>query len=144
MTKQTAIQVAKWLVAKEHISAATPVIVQIGRRTYPAGKYSENHNGAKEERLYLIGELPPLHNRRRVCYSTGDDTTWHLLAWQRTACREWQEVQFGNSHFILARFSALHSWAADQCGRRPYRRIEMRITEVGPPLSKQRTEEKQS
>ena len=140
MENQTAIQVAKWLVAREHISTATPVIVQIGKREYAGARFTTG----QEERLYLIGELPPLHNQRRVCYSTGDDTTWHLLAWQRTACSEWREVQFGNSHFLLARFSALHSWAADQCGRRPYRRIEMRITEVGPPLSKQRTEEKQS
>ena len=138
MENQTAIQVAKWLVAKEHISAATPVIVQTGRRTYPAGKYTENHNGADEERLYLIGELPPLHNRRRVCYTTDADIeeTWHLLAWQRTTCTEWQEVHFGNSHFLLARFSSLHSWAADQCGRRPYRRIPMVVTEVGPLISK--------
>lgn len=140
MTKQTAIQVAKWLVAREHISAATPVIVQIGKREYAGARFTTG----QEERLYLVGELPPLHSRRRVCYSTGDDTTWHLLAWQRTACSEWREVQIGNSHFLLGRFSALHTWAADQCGRRPYRRIEMRITEVGPPLSKQRTEEKQS
>ena len=134
MENQTAIQVAKWLLAREHISTATPVIVKIGRRTYSAAKYFESHNGADEERLYLIGDLPPLHSRRRVCYTTdaAAEDTWHLISWQRTACTEWQEVHFGNSHFILARFSSLHSWAADQCGRRPYRQIEMRVTEVGP------------
>jgi hypothetical protein len=141
MVKQTAISVAKWLLTQEHVSAATPVAIEIGRRTYAAARFTTG----QEERLYVIGELPPLHCRRRVCYQTDDqgDTTWHLLAWQRTACSEWREVQFGNSHFLLARFSALHSWAADQCGRRPYRRIPMVVTEVGPPLSKQRTEEKQ-
>jgi hypothetical protein len=146
MENQTAIQVAKWLVAREHISTATPVIVQIGRRTYAAAKYIASHNGADEERLYLVAEPPPLHTRRRICYQTDADVeeTWHLLAWQRTTCTEWQEVHFGNSHFVLARFSSLHTWAADQCGRRPYRRVPMTIVEVGPPISdiKQPTEEK--
>jgi hypothetical protein len=142
---QTAIEVAKWLLTREHISTATPVSVQIGRRTYAAARYTENHNSADEERLYLVGELPPLHNRRRICYQTGDDVeeTWHLIAWQRTTCTEWNEVQFGTSHVLLARFSSLHTWAADQCGRTPFRRIPMTIVEVGPPLSniKQPSEE---
>ena len=139
----TAISIAKWLLGRPNITVATPVSVQIGRRSYPAAKYI---NGSDEERLYLVGELPPLHSRRRVCYTTDADVekTWHLLAWQRTTCTEWNEVHFGNSHFILARFSSLHSWAADQCGRRPYRRVPMTIVEVGPPISniKQPTEEK--
>jgi len=141
-----AIAVAKWLLGRLNISTATPVIVQIGRRTYAAARYTESRNGSDEERLYLVGELPPLHNRRRVCYTTDTtaEDTWHLISWQRTACIEWQEVQFGNSHFLLARFSSLHTWAADQCGRRPYRRVPMTIVEVGPPISdiKQPTEEK--
>ena len=49
--------------------------------------------------------------------TTTSEETWHLVAWQRTTCTEWQEVHFGNSHFLLARFSSLHSWAADQCGQ---------------------------
>jgi hypothetical protein len=133
-----AIAVAKWILTRDHITIATPITVQVSGRTYSGAKYTTRHNGSEEERIYVVGEMPPLHNRRRICYRTDDQSedTWHLLAWQRSTCTEWQEVHFGNSHFLLARFSSLHSWAADQCGRTPYRRIPMTIMEVGPPISK--------
>lgn len=131
-----AIAIAKWLLTREHISAATPITVQVSGRTYSAARYSIRNNGSDEERLYVVGEMPPLHNRRRICYRTDDQSeeTWHLVAWQRTNCAEWSEVNpFGSSHFILALWSPVETWAGDQCQRKPYRRIPMTITPCGGP-----------
>jgi hypothetical protein len=90
--------------------------------------------------LFCVGTLPPLHAKmRRSCYRTDDsDYAWHLMAWfrQNRPCREWNEVHpFGN-HFILALLTPLETWAEEQCQRKPFRRIPMTITEIGPPLSK--------
>jgi len=84
-----AISIAKWLLERRTITAATPVSVQIGSRTYSAARYTEKHNGVEEERLFIVGEMPPFHNRMRICYQTdGDEDTWHLVAWfrQGTSC----------------------------------------------------------
>ena len=79
MKNKTAIYLANWL-------RGLPVSVQIGHRTYPASQYTiESEHGIRESRLYVLGEMPPLHNRmRRICYQT-DDTgyDWHLVAWFR-------------------------------------------------------------
>ena len=81
----------------------------------------------------------------RTCYRTdGSEYAWHLVAWfrERTACTEWREVHPFGSHFVLALWSPLENWAADQTERRPYRRLPMTITEVGPaPTITQSTEE---
>ena len=46
-----AIAIAKWLLTQEHISAATPVTVQVSGRTYSGAKYTTRHNGSEEERM---------------------------------------------------------------------------------------------
>jgi hypothetical protein len=134
---KSAIAVAHWLRSREEVSAARPVIVQIGRRVYPAARYTEDHDGVEETRLYVLGEMPPLQNRmRRICYRTDDHTeyAWHVIAWfqQRSGCTEWSEVHRFQSHFLLQLWSPLENWAADQTGKRPLRRIPMTVTEVGP------------
>jgi hypothetical protein len=125
-----AIKVAKWLLGRQGISSATPVIVRIGRHAYAAAHFTVRHNGVEQERLYVLGELPPFHNRMRVCYRTDENTeyTWHILAWQRTTCSEWREVHPFGPHFVLVLWSPVESWAADQSGKRPFRRIPMSIT----------------
>ena len=131
------VSVANWLRSRHNVSSAVPVIVQIGHRTYSAVRYTETSRGFDETRLYVLGTLPPLHDKmRRLCYRTDDsDYDWHLIAWlrQRTACTEWQEVHPFGSHFILAQWSPVENWAADQCEKRPFRRTPMSITNcVGP------------
>ena len=37
-----AISVAKWLLRRQNVTAATPVTVQIGHRTYSAVRYTES------------------------------------------------------------------------------------------------------
>ena len=86
---------------------------------------------------------------KRICYQT-DDTgyDWHLVAWfrQRTTCAEWSEVHPFGTHFILAELSPVENWATDQCEKKPYRRIPMTLTVLGPTDmdGKQPTEEKQN
>jgi hypothetical protein len=132
MIMNIAVSVAEWLLRRQNVTATTPVTVQIGRRTYPAVRYTETSRGFDETRLYVLGTLPPLHDKmRRLCYRTDDsDYDWHLVAWlrQRTACTEWQEVHPFGSHFILAQWSPVENWAADQCDKRPFRRTAMSIT----------------
>lgn len=141
-----AVSVAEWLLRRQNVTATTPVTVQIGRRVYSAVRYAENQSGVEETRLYILGEMPPLHDKmRRLCYQTDDsDYDWHLIAWFRhkTACTEWQEVHSFGSHFILAQWSPVENWAADQCDKKPFHRVPMTITEIGPPHScvKQPTE----
>ena len=137
MNNQTAISVANWLRGLRNVISAVPVAVQIGHHTYSAGQYTENQNGVEETRLYIVGEMPPFHSQmRRICYRTDDsDYDWHIIAWfrQRTACSEWSEVHPFGSHFILAQWSPVENWAADQCEKRPFRRIPMTITHCDGP-----------
>lgn len=137
LTNQTAIAVTDWLRGRRNIATASPVFVQICHRTYSAAQYIEGQNDVEETRLYVVGEMPPLQSQmRRNCYRTDDsDYDWHLVAWfrQRTACTEWQEVHPFGSHFILAQWSPLENWAADQCERQRFRRTPMTITNcIGP------------
>ena len=130
--------------------AAVPVSVQIRHRIYPAARYMEDQNGVEETRLYVVGEMPPLHNHmRHICYWTDSEYAWHLIAWfrQKVACTEWSETHPFGSHFILAEWSPLENWAADQSQKRPYRRIPMTITPCGGPTDasvNQPTEEAQN
>jgi len=106
MEQRTAIPVVNWLRSQQAVKSAVPVVVRIGRRSYNAVQYTHSENGVDETRLYVLGTLPPLHDKRRLCYRTDDSGyDWHVVAWfrQRTACAEWSEVHpFGSSHFILA------------------------------------------
>ncbi len=123
--------VATWLMGRQHVASAVSVTVQIGPRTYSAARYTDDRNG--ETRLYVLGEMPPLHNKMRgICYRThNSEYDWHLVAWfrQNSACTEWSEVHPFGSHFILAQWSPVENWAADQCERKPYRRLPMTIQE---------------
>ena len=135
MKTKAAMDVAKWLQTSHNIASAVPVFVQIGKRVYSAASYCMDRQRVEEARLYLVGELPPLHSKRRICYRTDDSgCDWHIVAWfrQRTPCTEWSEVHPFGTHFLLARWTAVECWAADQCERRPYHRIPMTITECGP------------
>ena len=93
--EEVAIKVAHWLSSRRHIRAVHPVIVQIGRRTYPAAGYSEAHKRTWQDRLYIVGEMPPLQNRLRgvVIGPIDSDDGWHLLAWFRLKrpCLEWKK-----------------------------------------------------
>jgi hypothetical protein len=139
MKHQAAMDIANWLLGLNHITAAVPVIVGIGHRLYPAARYTEKRENVDEERLYIVGEMPLFHNQmRRICYRTDDsEYAWHLVGWfrQRVTCTEWQEVHRFGSHFILAQWLPVENWAADQCEKRPFRRIPMSITNCGPANS---------
>ena len=129
MKTREAVRVAKWLHSCNHIKNARPVLVELAHRSYAAARYRKR----RREFLYILGRLPPFHDRRRVCYRTdGSEDDWHLFAWQRTTCAEWREVHPFGSHFLLAQWSALEDWAADACGRKPYTRIPMSIIKIGP------------
>ena len=136
--EEIATKVSHWLSSRRHIKMARPVTVQIGRRFYPAARYSEAHKGVLQERLYIVGEMPPLQNRLRVCYRTDhSDDGWHLWAWFRLKhrCVELQEAYPFGTHFVLVFRSALENWAGEQAEGKPYHRIPMTITELGPPTS---------
>jgi hypothetical protein len=147
--EEIATRVAHWLSSQRHIRAVHPVIVQIGRRFYPAARYTEATKRGFQEKIYLIGEMPPLQNRLKLaCYRTDhSDDGWRLLAWCRlkSRCVELQEVHPFGSHFILLLQSALENWATEQAEGKQLYRIPMTITEVGPPLRNinQPAEEKQ-
>ena len=135
MEQRTAIPVVNWLRSQQAVKSAVPVVVRIGRRSYNAVQYTHSENGVDETRLYVLGTLPPLHDKRRLCHRTDDSGyDWHVVAWfrQRTACAEWSEVHpFGSSHFILARWLPVENWAADQVEKKPYHRTPMTITPCG-------------
>ena len=139
MDQEIAKKIAQWLWSKNRVREAQPVAIQIGNRVYQATRYVEvQKGGSHQTRLHLLGEMPPLQAKmRRLCYRTDPDSeqVWHLTAWfrQNRPCPEWNEVHPFGSHFVLALFTPLETWAADQCGRKPYRRIPMTVTEVGPP-----------
>jgi hypothetical protein len=134
--EEIAIKAAHWLSSRRHIRAAHPVIVQIGRRFYPAARYTEAQKQVLQDRLYIVGEMPPLQNRlKRVCYRTDhSDDGWHLLAWCRvkSRCMELQEAHPFRSHFILMFQSALENWAYEQAEGKRLHRIPMTVTEIGP------------
>ena len=145
---ETAIKLAHWLSSRRHTRAAHPVIVQIGRRFYPATRYSEAQKRTWQDRLYVVGEMPPLQNRlKRACYRTDHtDDGWHLLAWFRVnqSCVELQEAHPFGSHFVLVFQSALENWAAEQAEGKRLHRIPMTINEVGPvPPSVEKPTEKE-
>lgn len=137
--KETAIKVAHWLSSRRHTRNVHPAIVQIGRRFYPAARYSQGDKQVWQDRLYIVGEMPPLQNRlKRVCYRTDhSDDGWHLFVWCRLKCRcvELQEAYPFGSHFVLLFQSALENWAFEQAEGKRLHRIPMSITEVGPPPS---------
>jgi hypothetical protein len=137
MKHQAAMDIANWVLGLNHITAAVPVIVGIGHCLYPTARYTEKHGNVDEERLYVVGELPPFHGQmRRICYRTDDsEYAWLLVGWfrQRVTCTEWQEVHRFGSHFILALWSPLENWAADQCAKKPFRCVPITITHCDGP-----------
>ncbi len=124
--------VATWLMGRQHVASAVSVTVQIGPRTYSAARYTDDRNG--ETRLYVLGEMPPLHNKMRgICYRThNSEYDWHLVA-VVSAKLSLHRVERGPSvrlaFPILAQWSPVENWAADQCERKPYRRLPMTIQE---------------
>jgi hypothetical protein len=136
--EEIARKLAHWLSSRRHTRTVHPVIVQIGRRFYPAARYSQATQRSFQDRLYIVGEMPPLQNRlKRACYRTDhSDDGWHLLAWCRvksSRCVELQEAQPFGSRFILLFQSALENWATEQADGKKLHRIPMTVTEVGPP-----------
>jgi len=139
MDRELPKKIAQWLWTKNRVKEAQPVVVEIGGRVYPATRYVEVQKGGYHQtRLYLLGELPPLQSKRRLCYRTDPDSedVWHLVAWfrQNRHCPEWSEVHPFGSHFVLALYMPLQTWA-EECLGKPLYRIPMTVTEVGPPLS---------
>ena len=137
MAQHTTIPVVNWLRSQQAVKSAVPVVVQIGRRKYNAVQYTHSERGVDETRLYVIGTLPPLHEKmRRLCYRVDNsDYDWHIVAWfrQHAACVEWSEAHPFGSHFILAAWSPVENWAADQCEKKPFRRTPMTITPYTGP-----------
>jgi hypothetical protein len=137
-TEEIAIKIGQWLSSRRHIRAVHPVVIQIGRRSYPAVRYSQTDGRRWQDRLYVVGAMPPLQNRlKRACYRTDhSDDGWHLLAWcrLRSSCLEWEEAHPFGTHFVLAFQSALENWATEQADGKQLHRIPMTIKEIGPPL----------
>jgi hypothetical protein len=131
-----AISVAKWLLGLQHIATAVPVVVQIGKHTFPGARYTEDRDGNVEERLYLIGELPASYRRsHEVCYRTSDSQCdWFIAAWFLKTGEnvEYHEAHPFGSHFILALWSMPQGWTIDRYEPKPYRRLPMTLTALGP------------
>lgn len=137
MQTKTAFDVATWLVWHDHITSATPIVAEIAKRRFAGARYTEKCDGTVLDCLYLLGELPVLHRRSRVCFRTADsEQDWHLTSWYRRidGALEYDEVHIFGSHLILTQYSELNSWAHAQCDPR-LRRLKMTITEVGPPVT---------
>lgn len=138
MTTQIAISLSQFLIGLDHVGLVVPVAVQIAKRTYAGVRFAEDIEGVFSEKLYLIGELPPLYrsSQRHLCFRTDEGTDWLLSSWFRhIAAIEYREIHpIGDSHFVLTAFSLLDAWAMEQCGEH-VRRLQMSITEVGPVLS---------
>lgn len=137
MDHQLPVRVAKWLWARSTVLASSPVIVTISKRQYPGARYLQECDNVVLECLYLIGELPPLFRRGRVCFRTSDseERDWHVTAWYRRVAGsiEYDEVHPFGSHLILDYYTELNSWATAQCDPK-LRRLKMVIEEVGKPL----------
>ena len=129
-----AIAVAKWLFSLQHIATAVPVLVQIGNRTFPGARYSEDRDGLAEERLYLVGELPDAfcQPHKACCRTTGSERDWYIAVWflEVSETAEYREAHPFGSHFILALWSMPDGWTIDKY--EPYRRLPMVVTAVGP------------
>ena len=137
MEPPTTMPVVNWLRSQPTVKSAVPVVVHIGRRTYNAVRYTHAENGVEETRLYVLGTLPPLYAKmRRLCFQVDNSGyDWHVIAWfiQRAACTEWDEVHPFGSHFLIAEWSPVENWAADQVEKKPFHRTPMTITPcIGP------------
>ena len=146
--QQTALDLVQWLLRRPQVIEAKPVMVQIGRRKWVAAEYLEKRHDFEQRKLYIVGTLPPLHEKRlQICYRTDDsESAWHLVAWfrQKRRCTEWGEAHPFGSHFVLILCSPVECWAIEQCEPQPYRRIEMTITPYsGPDSSNARQDESQ-
>jgi hypothetical protein len=109
-----AIDLSQWMIGLDHVSIVAPILVQIAKQTFAGARYSEDFEGVYAERLYLLGELPPLYRRsqRRICFRTPDsDYDWFLTAWYRriAANTELDEASPYGSHLILTMYSSLES-----------------------------------
>jgi len=131
-----AVSVAEWLLGLQHIATAIPVVVQIEKNTFPGAMYTEDRDGTPEERLYLIGELPaPFRSSHKVCFQTADSAReWYIVAWfLRTGKNvEYQECHPFGSHLILGLWSMPSGWTIDKYESKPYRRMPMTMTVLGP------------
>ena len=129
-----AIKVAKWLLSLQHIATAIPVLVQIGKQTFPGARYGEDRDGLAEERLYLVGELPDAFRQphKACCRTAGSERDWYLVAWflEVSETAEYREAHPFGSHLILALWSMPEGWTIDKY--EPYRRLPMVVTAVGP------------
>lgn len=146
MFAATAIAVANWLRSFSHITAAVPVVVQIGMRKYEGARITEDREGTSVDKLFLLGELPPLYRRsRHLSFRTAEsDQEWCVTAWFRRIAAsnaEYDEVFPFGSHIVVRLSSELETWAAEQCEAKR-RRLKMTITEIGPTNANQPTEEK--
>ena len=137
--QQTALDLVQWLLRQPKVIGARPVTVEIGRRKWAAAEYLGQRHDWEQRKLYVLGTMPPLHEKRRnICYRNDDsESAWHLLAWhrQKRSCPEWEEAHpFGN-HFVLIFCSPIECWAIEQCESKPYRRIEITITPYDGPTN---------
>ena len=146
---EIATKIAQWLWTKNRVREAQPVAVQIAYHTYAAARYVEVQKGGnRQTRLFCVGTLPPFHDQQVALLPNGPRLGTRLasdclVSAEPTLHRVERSSTDSCSHFILALYTPLETWAVDQCGRKPYRRIRMVITTIGPPLSnvKESTEE---
>ena len=78
MTNRIAIAVAEWLLERQSVKAATPVTVA-DRSSDLSSSQIHRDQRATRSNSSSVGEMPPLHDKMRVCYRTDDsEETWHL------------------------------------------------------------------
>ena len=131
-----AVSVAEWLLGRQKITAATS--------RHRADRSSELSGRQVYREPKRRRRNTPLRSRRNAAAPQPDEA--NLLPDRRLGLRlaprrlvptenrlyRVGEVHPFGSHFILAQWSPVENWAADQVGRKPYRRIPMTITEIGP------------
>jgi hypothetical protein len=113
-----------------------PVVAQIGKKSFVGVRFAEDCDGVYAERLYLLGELPPLFRRRHVSFHAADqDQDWFLTSWFRRLqpTIEYDEACPFGTHFILTMYISVEQWELQS--NRKHRRLSMKITEVGPTKS---------
>ena len=140
MSKEIATRVAHWLRSRTMLRPQGPSPFRLVVASIQRHDTSRLTKGVLQERLYIIGEMPPLQNRLRgVCYRTDhSDDGWHLLAWCRLKrrCVELQEASSLRHPFHLALSVGVGELGCrTEPKARRYHRIPMTITELGPPAS---------
>lgn len=149
MTTPNAI--VEWLEALPHVSAVTPLTVQIGTMCYPAARYTsmtpldpscrayqEGKRESVQTMIYCAGKLPACYVRaRRVAFRLPQDARdWYIASYAPAVVDHKQadaiDSAFSDFHPFSASFQ-LAPWdlpeTLDKFEPTPYRRVEIQIKE---------------